>query len=192
MTGIPLITPERRKRLGLIGGSAELCSIAAAGRIPSNTVRLAAMRAWGATIGRDVAVHHGAQVRAARRLVIDDDVFIAEGVVLDARGGISIGASTSINSGVQIWTAQHDWRAPDFAYVAAPVRIGHHAWISARAILLPGVTVGDGAVVAAGSVVTRDVEPWTLVGGNPARHLRDRPVVDEYRLDARRQKMLWW
>ena len=192
MSRIPLITPARRKRLGLIGGSAELCTIAAAGHLPSNAVRLLAMRAWGARIGDGVAVHHAVQVRAARRLAIGDDVFIAEDVVLDARGGISIGASTSINSGVQIWTAQHDWRAPDFDYVDAPVRIGHHAWISARAVILPGVTVGDGAVVAAGAVVTRDVEPWTLVGGNPARHLRDRPVVDGYRLDAKRQKMLWW
>lgn len=184
--------PGLRTRLGLIAGSGELCSIALLSYLPNRLARLLVLRAWGARVSWRIALHHGLQVRAARRLAIGDDVFIAEGVVLDARGGIRIGASVSINSGVQIWTAQHDWRAADFAYVSAPVSIGHHCWISARVIVLPGVTIGDGAVVAAGAVVTKDVPPWTLVGGNPARVLRERPVHDRYSLDAVRQKPWWW
>jgi acetyltransferase-like isoleucine patch superfamily enzyme len=92
---------------------------------------------------------------------------------------------------VQIWTAQHDWQSADFAYVSAPVRIGDRAWICSRSIILPGVTIGEGAVVAAGSVVSKDVAPWTLVGGNPARKLRDRPPAS-YILGARNSKMWWW
>lgn len=181
-----------RRRLGLVAGSAELCSTTLLSYVPSRVFRIALLRLWGARVKWDVALHHGLQVRAARRLRIDHDAFVAEGVVLDARGGIAIGAHTSINTDVQIWTAQHDWRSADFAYSASPVRIGHHCWISARVIVLPGVSVGDGAVVAAGAVVTKDVEPWTLVGGNPARVLRERPKDLTYDLDAAEQKPWWW
>jgi acetyltransferase-like isoleucine patch superfamily enzyme len=181
-----------RQRLGLIAGSVELCSLAIASYIPSRLLRIVALRCWGARVSLRAALHHGLQVRAARRLEVGPDTFIAEGVVLDARGGLRIGPHTSINTGVQIWTAQHDWRSADFAYVSAPVRIGHHCWVSARAVVLPGVTIGDGAVVAAGAVVTKDVAPWTLVGGNPARLLRERPRDLDYELDAVRQKPWWW
>jgi len=181
-----------RKRAGLVVGSAELCLTTLLSFVPSRVFRIVLLRAWGAEVSWRVALHHGLQVRAARRLKVGRDVFIAEGVVLDARGGLEIGPHTSVNTGVQMWTAQHDWRSPDFDYVAAPVRIGHHCWISARAILLPGVTVGDGAVVAAGAVVTKDVPPWTLVGGNPARVLRERPQDLDYEIDAVKQKPWWW
>jgi len=160
--------------------------------LPFNVVRLCALRFWGARLGRGIALHHGSQIRAARRLSIEEDCFIAEGVVLDARGGLKVGAHVSINSGVQIWTAQHDWKSPTFAYVSAPVNIGSRAWISARAIILPGVTIGEGAVVAAGAVVVADVPPWTLVGGVPAKFIRDRPLVNRYHLDAQKNKVWWW
>lgn len=181
-----------RKKLGLIAGSAEMVIIHLVSVLPSNALRLLAIRSWGGSIGRNTAIHHGLQVRVARRLQLGEDCFVAEDVVLDARGGLSIGNHVSINSGVQIWTAQHDWESPDFAYVAAPVTIGDRAWISARAVILPGVTIGDGAVVAAGAVVTRDVEAWTLVGGTPAKFIRKRPLVDGYRLNARQNKAWWW
>jgi acetyltransferase-like isoleucine patch superfamily enzyme len=160
--------------------------------VPVNALRLAVLRNLGASIGHGVAVHHGLQVRSPGRLQIGDDCFIAEGVVLDARGGLSVGSHVSINSGVQIWSAQHDYRSPDFAYEAKPVSIGDRAWISARVIVLPGVTIGEGAVAAAGAVVTADVAPWTVVGGAPAKVIASRPIVDAYRLDARRHKIWFW
>ena len=181
-----------RKRLGLIFGSFEMVTVHAVSYVPNNVVRLAVLRAFGARVGAGVALHHGVQARVPRRLAIGDDCFIAEGVVLDARGGLSIGSHVSMNSGVQVWTAQHDVDSPDFAYVAAPVHIADRAWISARAVILPGVTVGEGAVVAAGAVVAKDVAPWTMVGGVPAKVIRTRPRVDQYRLDARQNKVWWW
>lgn len=178
--------------MGLIAGSAEMVFLHIAMYIPMNSARLGAARLLGATIGRGNAIHHGGQIRVARRLRIGNDCFVAEGVVLDARGGLSIGSHVSINSGVQVWTAQHDWESPSFAYVAAPVSIGDRAWISARVVILPGVTVGEGAVIAAGAVVTKDVEPWTLVGGVPAKFIKRRPIVSDYVLDARDNKVWWW
>lgn len=181
-----------RKRIGLIFGSFEMVMIAFVGFIPVNVVRLSALRLLGARIGRGCAVHHGLQMRTCRSVSIGDDCFIAEHVVLDGRGGLTIGSHVSINSGTQIWTAQHDLRSPDFAYVAAEVRIGDRAWVNSRAIILPGVVIGTGAVVAAGAVVTKDVEPWTVVGGVPAKPIGQRPVVDSYRLEARKNKVWWW
>lgn len=187
MTKSPL-----RRKLGLIAGSLETCLYHVVQVIPVNIVRILSLRMLGAKIGKGVAINHGLQVRVPRRIDMGDDVFIAEDVILDARGGLTIGAHTSINSRVQIWTAQHDWQCPDFAYVHAPTRIGSHCWISAGVIVLPGVTIGEGAVVAAGSVVTKDLEPWILAAGVPARKLRDRLVVRDYQLDAAANKNWFW
>jgi acetyltransferase-like isoleucine patch superfamily enzyme len=71
--------------------------------------------------------------------------------------------------GVWIWTLEHDPQDPNYAAVGGAVIIEDFVWISCRAIILPGVTVGEGAVVAAGAVVTKDVEPFSIVGGVPAK-----------------------
>ena len=93
---------------------------------------------------------------------------------LDGRSGLTIGDGVNFGSHVTVYTRQHDVDSHDFAEVGAPVTVGDHAWVSSHSIVLPGVTIGEGAVVAAGSVVTKDVAPYTLVGGNPARYIRDR------------------
>ena len=181
-----------RERFAQMFRGSELCSITACSYLPSNSVRIAVLRAWGARVGAGCAVHHGLAVRAARRVSIGGDCWIDEGVRLDGRGGLSIGGHVSIGSEVQIWTAQHDWRSPDFAYTAAPVRIGDRAWVNTRSIILPGVVIGEGAVVAAGAVVTKDVAPWALVAGVPARVVGTRARDLAYNLDARRNKAWWW
>jgi acetyltransferase-like isoleucine patch superfamily enzyme len=93
---------------------------------------------------------------------------------LDGRGGLTIGDYVSISPGVWILTDSHDMHDPNFGEILAPVTIGDHAWIGSRAMILPGVTVGEGAVVAAGAVVTGNVEPYTVVGGVPARPIGTR------------------
>lgn len=187
-----MFTKTLSSRLRRVASSLEINSIWLASFVPNNALRTATLRLWGAEVGKGVAIHRGLQVRCARRLVIGDDCFVAEDVCLDARGGLRIEASVSVNTGAQIWTAQHDWRSPDFAYVTAPVHVEHHSWISARSVIIPGTVIGVGAVVAAGSVVTREVPPWSLVGGNPAKVIGSRPVVETYKLNASASKLLWW
>lgn len=106
------------------------------------------------------------------------DSLINRGCVLDARGPLHIGAHVSISANVVILTTQHLMDHPQFITETRPVDIGDYAWIGMRALILPGVTIGEGAVVAAGAVVTRDVPPYTVVGGVPARPLgtRKRPA----------------
>ena len=172
--------------------SLEVVSVSLVSFVPVNAARVLACRAWGATIGRGTAIHHGLQARACRRISIGEDCFLAENLVLDGRGGLTVGAHVSINSGVQIWTAQHDWTDSDFAYSSAPVEIGNRVWICSRSVVLPGSRIGEGAVIAAGAVVSGDVAPWTVVGGVPARVIAKRPRVDRYVLNATANKIWWW
>jgi maltose O-acetyltransferase len=93
---------------------------------------------------------------------------------LDSRGGLAIGDHVYISPGVWILTDSHDIEDPLFREILAPVTIGDYAWVGSRAMVLPGVTVGEGAVIAAGAVVTRDVAPYTIVAGVPARQIGTR------------------
>lgn len=198
VVGIPRQEDARLMRSQRVGwlrrsvSSLEIMSIHLASYVPIQVLRVLVLRLWGARIGRGVAISHGLTVRRARALVLGDDVYIAENVVLDARGGLTIGESSSINTGAQIWTAQHDWEDEDFAYVSASTAIGHHCWLSARSVTLPGVSVGDGTVVAAGAVVSKSLPAWHLAAGVPATAVRPRPANLEYRLRANRNKPLWW
>jgi maltose O-acetyltransferase len=100
---------------------------------------------------------------------------------LDNRGGINIGNSVSISAEVCILTADHDLQSSEFSGRTSPVVIGDHVFIGTRAMILPGVTIGRGAAVAAGAVVTRDVEPFAIVAGVPARPIGRRPEDLRYR-----------
>lgn len=100
------------------------------------------------------------------------------GCTIDTRGGkVTIGDYVDIAPEVNIWTLEHDPQSLNHAAVGGPVTIHNHAWIANRVIILPGVTVGEGAVVAAGAVVTKDIPPFSIVGGVPARVIGNRSVT---------------
>jgi len=96
---------------------------------------------------------------------------------LDGRSNIIIGNNVDISSETNIFTWEHDIESPIFDSKGAPVIIGDWVYVGTRSTILPGVTIGEGAVVAAGAVVTKDVEPWTMVGGVPAKFIKKRPIV---------------
>jgi len=144
------------------------------GYIPSHGLRKLGLRCFGASIGREVLVHHGLWVWSPWKLEIGDKTIVGDRAILDARAGIKLGRNVNISSTVTIWTGQHDYQSPTFDYVAAPVSVGDNAWLSFRSIILPGVKIGEGAVVAAGAVVTKDVEPYTIVAGVPAKAIGKR------------------
>jgi len=108
-----------------------------------------------------------------KNITIGKDVFINSGCHFQDQGGISIGDGSLIGHNVVLATINHDLNpANNRKNHYAPIRIGHHVWIGSNATVLPGVTVGDWAVVAAGAVVSKDVPPLTVVGGVPARVLK--------------------
>ena len=93
---------------------------------------------------------------------------------LDGRGGLRIGDNVSINRGVWLISGDHDLNHPDFPERFERIEVGDRAFFGSRAMVLKGVRIGEGAVVAAGAVVTRDVAPYTIVAGNPARPVATR------------------
>jgi maltose O-acetyltransferase len=109
---------------------------------------------------------------------------INRGCLLDGRGGtIDIGSDTDIAQESYFWTLQHDPNDPDHGVKGGDIVIGRNVWIGARSSVLPGVTIGDGAVVATGSVVTRDVKEKCIVAGVPAREIGRRKNNLEYKLN---------
>lgn len=92
---------------------------------------------------------------------------------------ITIGKNCCIGDDVKLITGSHDVQSPTFVLVTKPITIKDNVWIATGAYVLPGVTIGEGAVVAAGAVVTKDVEPWTVVGGNPAKFIKKRELKND-------------
>ena len=101
---------------------------------------------------------------------------IADGAWVYCMDEITIGDCVCIGEDVQLLTGSHSLSSPTFDLVTRPITIKDNAWVATGAIVLPGVTIGEGAVVAAGAVVTKDVEPWTVVGGNPAKVIGKREL----------------
>ncbi len=162
-------------------------------RIPSFSLR----RTWyervlGARMGPGAGVHLGCfiwfygpgQVRRDG-FVLGARSRINRDCCLDVRGSLEIGEDVSISPEVTILTAGHAVDDPLFRVETRPVVIEDHVWVGFRAIVMPGVRLGRGCVVAAGSVVTRDVEPCAIVAGVPARKVGERsPEATGYRLDS--------
>jgi acetyltransferase-like isoleucine patch superfamily enzyme len=129
-------------------------------------------------IGRDSSVAMDCFITGYDKgcaIQIGDNTVINRRCYLDGRSGVRIGNNVNVSHGVTLITLQHDPRSLSFACIGGPVVIDDHAWIGMRAIILPGVHIGEGAVVAAGAVVTRDVAPYSIVAGVPAVHKKDRP-----------------
>jgi maltose O-acetyltransferase len=112
----------------------------------------------------------GCRFLNGRKIFLGDRNVINFGCLLDGRRyAIRTGHDVSIGPEAAILTLGHDPQSTDFADKGGDVTIGDRVWICFRAIILPGVSIGDGAIVAAGAVVSRDVEPYTIVAGSPAR-----------------------
>lgn len=144
-------------------------AVDAIGRIPGHEIRRFLYSQFGLKIPQDSHVYGRLEVREPSFLSIANNVTIGHDVILDARGTISIEENVNISSDAAIWTLTHDPQSPTFDTVSGPVVIEKYAWLGFRCMVLPGVRIGEGAVVAAGAVVTKDVEPYAIVAGSPAR-----------------------
>jgi acetyltransferase-like isoleucine patch superfamily enzyme len=155
--------------------------------LPTNWARVKAYRLFGMKIARLAKIEGGCLILGGpQRITIGKGSVINRGVTLDGRFPLTIGENASISIYTVILTLQHDLAAPDFDLVGAPVSIGDRVFVGTRAVILPGVNIGEGAAVAAGTVVTKDVEPFTIVGGVPAKPIGARPRSLTYELaDAR-------
>jgi maltose O-acetyltransferase len=142
------------------------------GRLGFRARRLLAARLLG-SCGPALNLHAHVSFGSGRHLHAANNVGIGQGTVFNGRGDVFLGAHLTMGPGCLFLTGSHGVasRRPlrEQAAIVSPIRVGEDVYLGARVILLPGVTVGDGAVVGAGAVVSRDVEPYTIVAGNPIR-----------------------
>lgn len=134
------------------------------------------LRLWGAKLGKHCSVAANAKIWAPWSLVAGDYVCIAPRVDFYNVAPVIIGDYVTISQDSFICTASHDIGLKLKPLMFKSITINSYAWVCARAVVLPGVTLGDGSVVGCASVVSRDVAPWTVVVGNPAKVIKQREL----------------
>ena len=161
------------------------------GFIPSHTIRNFIYRkVLLVDMAEYAIIYFGSEIRAPYNLKIGKGSIIGDKSILDARNGIEIGENVNFSSNVQIWTEQHDHRDPYFdcnSDDSFKVKIGNRAWLGPNVTILPKVNIGEGAVIAAGSVVTKNVEPFTIVAGLPAKKIGERDKDLRYIFDGKHE-----
>lgn len=148
-------------------------------KLPSRHIRKWFYQMLGAKIGKSFLFRR-AEVLFPKGIIMGDHSNVGWFTLLDARGGIRIGNNVSIASYAKLITGSHDIQDPKFGPVFKPIVLEDNVWICTGAIINQGVTVGKGAVVAAGAVVTKDVAPYTVVGGVPANVIGTRKTEFDY------------
>lgn len=132
------------------------------------------LRCFGAKMGRDSKVYSTARVWAPWNLTCEDAVAVAEDAIVYNPKPIRLESHAIVSQMAYICGATHDYEDPAFPLIAFPMTVGAYAWICAKATVQPGVNVGEGAVLGLGSIATRDLEPWTVYAGIPARKIKTR------------------
>lgn len=142
--------------------------------IPIWNIRKPYLLAVGMKIGKGSLIMKNTYFINANLLTIGENTHINRDCILDARGHIEIGNSVSISHRVNIMTGSHDINSPTFMGIFKPIKIKDYAWIGVNATILQGVTIGKGAVVCAGAIVTKDVDDYSVVAGTPAKEIKKR------------------
>lgn len=137
-------------------------------------------------IGKNVVIYGGFEIRDPWNISIGEGSIIGDNAILDGRNGIVVGKDVNFSTGVWLWTEQHDFNDTYFLSnkKGGPIKIGNRAWISSRVSILPDITIGEGAVVAAGAVVTKNCEQFAVYGGVPAKKISNRNRNLKYKFNG--------
>ncbi|MBN2549568.1 MAG: acyltransferase [Anaerolineales bacterium] len=136
------------------------------------------------SLGRGSRISHWVKIRGADSISIGENSHITNRCILDGRGGLTIGDNVLVGYESIVITNTHNFENPDIPIrlqgsYRKPIVIGNDVWLGTRVIVLPGVTIGDGAVVAAGAVATQDIPSYTIAGGVPARVIGKREKKEQ-------------
>jgi putative colanic acid biosynthesis acetyltransferase WcaF len=145
--------------------------------LPSSSIRVALLRLFGARIGDRVVMRHSVNVKYPWHLEIGQDCWIGEECWIDNLTTVQIGSDVCLSQGCYLCTGNHDWSDPAFGLIVKPIHIRNGVWVGARAFLAPGVVLGEGAVAAACSVITRDIPSFEVHAGNPAAFIKSRRLT---------------
>ena len=138
--------------------------------------RVAMLKLFGAKIEWDCSISNGAEIVDPWNLTMGHLSSIDKCCCLRCRDKIVIGEKTCIARGVYMLTGSHNVYSPNFEMLTAPIIIGNNVWVATKAMIGKGVVIGDGAVIASYSNVIKSVEPWSIVGGNPAKFIKKRSI----------------
>lgn len=136
------------------------------------------LRLFGARIAPNAIVYSTAKIYYPANLTMDEYACVASNVDCYNVAHIHIGKFATVSQGAMLCTASHDITSPTHDLITSPITIGPQSWVGAGAFIGMGVTIGNGAVVGARAAVFKDVEPWTVVGGNPAKFIKKRVIKD--------------
>ncbi|MFP5437186.1 MAG: putative colanic acid biosynthesis acetyltransferase [Bacteroidia bacterium] len=132
------------------------------------------LRLFGAKIGKSNFIYPSCKIWAPWLLETEDVATIGPGVEVYNPGTVFLGHHSILSQDAYICGATHDYNTQDFTYLSKRITIGAYSWICARAIVMPGIHCGEGSVLAAAAVAVKDMEPWSVYGGNPAKKIKDR------------------
>jgi len=141
---------------------------------PLHSWRALLLRMFGAKMGRKCHFYPGSKIWAPWNLTCADLVAVGDGAEIYNPAPLRLGSHAIVSQGAYVCGATHDFDDPAFPLLAFSMDIGAYAWICARALVSPGVNIGDGAVLGLGSVATRDLEPWGVYAGVPAVKVKER------------------
>lgn len=143
---------------------------------PFSTLKVVFLKIFGAKIGRGVFIKPSVYIKYPWNIEIGDHSWLGEGAWIDSLVSIKIGNDVCISQGAYICTGNHDYTKETFDLFVKPIVIEDGVWVGAKAIICPGVILGSHSVITAGSVVTRDTQPYTVYQGNPAQAVRKRII----------------
>lgn len=148
-----------------------------------NPLRKYYLRCFGIIVGKKSIIHRSCKFFHVGKFSMGQNSVVNFGCYLDNRRGITIGNNVGLAHNTKIYTLGHNLESPYFETKGAPVIIEDNAFLFSNVMIMPGVTIHEGAVVLAGSVVTKDVQAWTIVGGNPAKFVKERSRDINYKID---------
>lgn len=140
----------------------------------SNGLRACLLRMFGAKIGQKCTIRRTSRVYYPWNLTMGELSCLGDRTEVYNLGKVTIGQRVTVSQEAYLCAGTHDYTKVAMPLITPPVVLGDDAWVCVRAIVGPGVIVGEGAVVAAGAVVVKDVQPWSVVGGNPAKFIKSR------------------
>ena len=144
---------------------------------PMHGYRAFVLRLFGAKVGRGVHVYPKVKIWAPWNLTLKDECGIANGVTLYSQAEITIGRRVVISQGAHLVAGTHDYTKPGFPLIAKPIVINDQVWIAAEAFVHPGITIGEGCVIGARSVVTKDMPGWMVCSGHPCIPIKERKLT---------------
>lgn len=143
---------------------------------PFMGIKIVLLKAFGAKIGKGLVIKNNVCIKFPWKITIGDNVWLGEYVWIDNLDYVTIGNNVCISQGALLLTGNHDYTLPSFDYRNAPIIIEDGAWIGAKSIVCPGITVHSHAILTVGSIATKDMESYTIYKGNPAIKIRNRII----------------